>query len=112
MQRTRFSVLRFSLLLALVGVFLYSASVQEIHYLFVNHHTEVSEHCHNHLHTQTGHVDCNLCKIELDSYVRATHHYDATAQLFNPDKRVYNTNDLKLSSQQYSQSLRGPPALV
>jgi len=112
MKCTRFSLLRFSLLLCLTGLFLYSASVQEIHYLFVNHHSEINEHCHNHLHTQTGHVDCNLCKIELGSYVKTLNQFEDAVVLFSTDRNPYNIQQVKLSFVQSPVSPRGPPALA
>ena len=89
---------------------MYSASVQEIHYLFVNHHVELNEHCHNHLNTQTGHLDCSLCKVELSSYVQTFQLFDFSLQLEPADKAVYKTLDVKLSFFHSSKSPRGPPA--
>jgi hypothetical protein len=109
MKRSKFSPLRFSLLFVLAGIFLYSASVQEIHYLFVDHHTELNEHCHNHLHTQQGHVECNLCKIELSSFVKSFHQFDYTEQFFANDLKVYQILDVKLNVEHPAISPRGPP---
>ena len=112
MKRSKFSLLRFLLLSTLAGIFIYSASVQEIHYLFVNHHTELNEHCHNHLHAQTGHADCNLCKIELGSYVQPLIQPHFVVEPFLTDCRVYNTQDVKINYELSSVSPRGPPALA
>jgi len=110
MKRSKFSLLRFSLLFALAGVFLYSASVQEVHYLFVDHHTEVNDHCHNHLHTQSNHVECNICKIELSSYVQSFNQFNYTEQLTFNDFHVYQLLDVKLNFEHPAISPRGPPA--
>ena len=112
MKRSRFSFLRTLLLVSLTGLFMYSASVQEIHYLFVDHHVEVNEHCHNHLHTQTGHLDCSLCKVELSSYVQSFQQYDFTVRLAAIDKAVYHTLNVILTSYYSSTSPRGPPAIA
>jgi len=111
MKRVKFSWLRFSLLITLAGLFLYSASVQEIHYLFVDHHTEANDHCHNHLHTQKGHVECNLCKIELSSYVQAFHQFNYAIVAFSADQNLYNLCDVILDFRYSFISPRGPPAL-
>ncbi len=111
MKKGKFSLLRFSGLFLLAGLFLYSASVQEIHFLFVNHHTELSEHCHNHLHQQTNHADCNLCKIELSSFVQATYHFDFTPRVLPAIRQVYNTLDVVVNCRYSSVSPRGPPVL-
>ena len=112
MKRSGISHLRRIVLLALTGLFLYSASVQEIHYLFVNHHTELTEHCHNHLHTQTSHTDCNLCKIELSYYVQTFNQYSLTGQIFLPTPQIFATRDAVVRYQHFSISPRGPPALA
>ena len=112
MRRSRFSFLRFSLLLTLVGLFLYSASVQEIHYLFINHHAELNEHCHNHLHAHTSHVECNLCKIELSSFLQASHYTGCTAQRSYTHPQTCNIQGVKLPERYSSVSPRGPPALA
>ena len=112
MRHPKFSPLRFSLILALAAIFLYSASVQEIHYLFVDHHTEVNDHCHNHLHTQTNHVECNLCKIELSSYVTSFQQFDSSVKLISADLNIYLVQDLKILFSLSSVSPRGPPVLA
>ena len=112
MKRPGFSLLRFSLLLALVGVFLYSASVQEIHYLFINHHSEINEHCHNHLHAQTHHVDCNLCKIELSSYLQTSVQLDCSNNFYPSSRNFVATRDAAFNYKHPAISLRGPPQYV
>ena len=112
MRGRQFSFFRSSLLITLMGVFLYSASVQEIHYLFVNHTSELSEHCHNHLHTQTNHVECNLCKIELSSYVTSFQQFDSSVKLISADLNIYLVQDLKILFSLSSVSPRGPPVLA
>jgi hypothetical protein len=112
MRRTKFSLLRFSVLMALAGVFLYSASVQEIHYLFITHHTEVNEHCDHHLHAQSNHLECNLCKIELSSYVQSFQQFACNTQVFSNDLKVYNILDVKVNVEHPSISPRGPPAIA
>jgi hypothetical protein len=110
MKRARFSLLRFSLLLALAAGFLYSASVQEIHYLFTTHHNEVNDHCNNHLHTQKNHAECALCKIELSSYVQSFEQFGSQNQVFSNSLEVYKLLDVKLNIEHSSISPRGPPA--
>lgn len=112
MKRSRFYPLRVIYLFTLAGLFLYTASVQEVHYLFVDHHTELNEHCHNHLHTRQGHVECNLCKIELSSYVQSFKKYNYSAPLFSNDLKTYGIQDIKLNSRHSFISLRGPPVLI
>ena len=112
MKGRQFSLFRSSILITLMGVFLYSASVQEIHYLFVNHSAELSEHCHNHLHNQTNHVECNLCKIELSSYVTSFQQFDSSVKLFSAGPNVYLVQDIQVLFSLSSVSPRGPPVLA
>ena len=112
MKRPGFSFLRFSLLLALVGVFMYSASVQEIHYLFINHHSELNEHCHNHLHAQTQHAECNLCKIELSSYLQTNTQLDCSNHFYPSSRNFFAIRDAVFNYGHPAISLRGPPEFV
>ena len=109
MKQAKFSFLRFSTLITLALLFLYCSSVQEIHYLFVNHHAEVNEHCHNHLHAQTGHIDCNLCKIELSTFVKAVDQVKVTVPACWSCRIATFVPDNEVSFKISSFSPRGPP---
>lgn len=112
MKRKRFSWSRCSLLVALAGFFLYSASVQEVHYLFVHHETAINHHCHNHLHQQDNHKDCALCNIDLGFFVQTYSQFDVSVQIFAADCKIYNLSDAVISNQFAAPSLRGPPSLA
>ncbi len=109
MKRGKFSFLRFTLLWSLTAVFLYSASVQEIHYLFVDHHTEVNEHCHNHLHAHVNHVECNLCKIELSSFLQSPCLDNSANPPYLKSTDIFAIRNVTLHAGYSSISPRGPP---
>jgi len=112
MIRRRFSIFRCSFLLALAGLFLYSASVQEIHYLFTEHQVERTEHCDNHLHANANKTECSFCKIDLSSYVQSFAQYESAAQILSANLNIWNLRDGVINNQHPSISLRGPPAVV
>jgi hypothetical protein len=112
MKSGKFSVLRFTMLSVLMALFLYSASVQEIHYLFVDHHTELSEHCHNHLHSHVGHADCSLCKIELSSFLQSTGAGNPASYIYQKPVDAVSGKNVTLDNRHSSISLRGPPVVA
>lgn len=111
MKRAKFSPLRSSLLLALAGLFLYSASVQEIHYLFVQHSVELNDHCVNHLHSD-NHTDCAICKLDLSTFVQTYHQFELPKEVFSSVCKIYTLLDPIVTEQFSVNSLRGPPALA
>ena len=112
MKRSKFSFLRFSFLLALAGLFIYSTSIQEIHYLFVKHDTELTEHCVNHLHSATDHTDCSICKIDLSCFVQTFSQFELPKKVFSSDCKTYQLLDAKVAECFSAISLRGPPSLA
>jgi len=111
MKLKRFSLIRFSFLLALGGIFLYSASVQEIHYLFIQHHAEQHEHCDNHLHAQDNHAECNFCKVDLSAFVQSFQQFEETSLLFFDHQKTYGLPEIIVTNDFPCVSLRGPPVL-
>jgi hypothetical protein len=63
----RISYIRVVLASLFASIVLLTVSVQEIHYLFVDHHA-LNEHCDNHLHPGHAHADCTLCKFDVSSF--------------------------------------------
>lgn len=61
----------FSLLLLVV--FVYTTTVKEIHFLFLNHSEVHDEHCSNHLHDYSHHDSCSFCKIDLPFSIEAVY---------------------------------------
>jgi hypothetical protein len=112
MKPGKFSFFRAAILATLTGFFLYSASVQEIHYMFVNHASEVNEHCNNHLHARENHPECSLCKIDLSSFVQTFSQFELPRQIFSTDCRIYALLEVHIAGQFSANSLRGPPALA
>jgi hypothetical protein len=110
MKRRKFSWLKSTLLLSLAGFFLYSASIQDIHYMFVHHDLVVNDHCNNHLHAKNNHTECSLCKIDLNSFVQTFTQFELPDQVFAADIKIYNLSEAIISNQFASISLRGPPA--
>jgi hypothetical protein len=93
MKRGRFSFFRFWLLTVLTGFFLYSTSVQDIHYMFIHHQVEVNDHCDNHLHAGNNHDNCSLCKIELSWFVQTVEQFYLTAVKFVSGNTVYRLRE-------------------
>src|ERR1700722_1383588 len=99
MKSGKFSILRSFFLFALTGFFMYSASVQDIHYMFVKHEVELNDHCDHHLHAQSNHVECSLCKIELSSYAQTFDQFELPKQVFFSNNETYHLADVVISSQ-------------
>jgi hypothetical protein len=111
-KRFKFSPLRFSLVLALIGLFLYSATVQEIHYLFVHHEAEFDHQCANHIHSKSSHTECSICKFTLSSFVESFDQFEKAKTEFTADCNVYELHEALFSRSFSAIALRGPPALA
>ncbi|HRN95545.1 MAG TPA: hypothetical protein PL084_12545 [Chitinophagales bacterium] len=49
----------------LLFVFGYASLIKDVHFLFVHHDIEHSEHCSNHFHIGDEHDFCSFCAIAL-----------------------------------------------
>lgn len=108
----KYRLLRNALVLSLTGLFMYSASIQEIHYLFVHHDAEYDHQCDHHIHSQSSHDNCSICKLVLSSFVQTFDQFDQPKVEFAVDRNVYELHEALFSRQSSAVSLRGPPALA
>jgi hypothetical protein len=110
-KKEKLSFIRSAILVALTGLFMYSSSVQEIHYLFSRHDTEVKEHCDNHLHQQTHHAECIFCKINLSPFSKSCNQFELTADIVFFSTPSFGFNEPCLNNPLNSNYLRGPPQI-
>jgi len=110
-RRSRFFLFRVPLILALTGLFLYSASVQEVHYLFVHHEVEYNDHCDHHIHSRSTHTDCGICKLVLSSFVSSFEQFDRAKEAFSTDQNTCDLHEALFSRRFSAIALRGPPSL-
>lgn len=89
---------------------LFTVSVHEVHYLFVDHHEH--EHCDNHLHSGSEHSHCSVCKFDVNLFTDELTHPEIAQPVFATATIVLSAKSALSVQQPTGILLRGPPAFL
>lgn len=107
MKRT--SLFRKILSVVFAAAIVFTVSVREVHYLFVQH--AIQEHCQNHLHSGSYHDDCAICHFDVSAFTDSVFSTDNSPLPFTEDRFFDYCQFFNLQSSAFNLSLRGPPAM-